>query len=158
MRAPDSPAAHRTDNVHCLVCAPSARPLGFGAVDHWSPLSFCCTEQSGAIPDSPVTSDFCALTSARHCLPLYTFAVDRWLAGSRCSVGSPDSPVNYSGAGRVNSREWLVCLCECLGHRTLSGAPKAAHSKSFCCNFVCIPNSFSFLICVEPYAPEINDI
>jgi hypothetical protein len=38
--APDS-------TVHCPVRATSARPLGFGAVDRWNPLSFCCTGQSG---------------------------------------------------------------------------------------------------------------
>jgi hypothetical protein len=63
MGAPDSPVAHRTVIVHCPVCAMSARPLGFGAVDRWSALSSCCIEQSDATPDSPVTSDFCALTS-----------------------------------------------------------------------------------------------
>jgi hypothetical protein len=69
--------AHRTLTVHCPVRAMSARPLGFEAIDRWSPLSFCCTGQSGATPDSPMTSNFYALTSARHCLLLYTFAVDR---------------------------------------------------------------------------------
>jgi hypothetical protein len=63
MGAPDSPVAHRTDIIHCPVCATSACLLGFGAVDRWSRLSFCCTGQSGATSDSPVTSDFCALTS-----------------------------------------------------------------------------------------------
>jgi hypothetical protein len=29
------------------VRATSARPLGFGAIDRWSCLSFCCTGQSG---------------------------------------------------------------------------------------------------------------
>jgi hypothetical protein len=29
------------------VCATSAHSLGFGAVDRWSRLSFCCIEQSG---------------------------------------------------------------------------------------------------------------
>jgi hypothetical protein len=32
-----------------LVRATSARPLGFGAIDRWGPLSFCCTGQSGAL-------------------------------------------------------------------------------------------------------------
>jgi hypothetical protein len=92
--AQDSSVAYRTVTIHCPVRATSARPLGFGAVDRWSPLSFCCTGQSGATLDSLVSSDVCALTSARHCLPLYTFAVD--------------SPVNYSGVRLLNSREWLV--------------------------------------------------
>jgi hypothetical protein len=51
MGTPDSPVAHRTVTVHCPVCATSARPLGFGVVGHWNPLSFCCTGQSGATPD-----------------------------------------------------------------------------------------------------------
>jgi hypothetical protein len=37
---------------------------------------------------------------------------------SRCSAGSPDSPVNYSGA---DSRRWRVQSCSPLEHRTLSG-------------------------------------
>jgi hypothetical protein len=106
--------AHRTVIVHCPVCATSARPLGIGVVDRWNPLSFCCTGQSGATPDSPVTSDFCALTSVWHCLPLYTFAVDRWRAGSCCSAGhrtvrcTLDNLMNYSRTRPENSREWLV--------------------------------------------------
>jgi hypothetical protein len=37
---------------------------------------------------------------------------------SRCSAGSPDSPVNYSGE---DSRSWRVRSRSPLGHRTLSG-------------------------------------
>jgi hypothetical protein len=108
MGTPDSPVAHRTVTIQCLGRATSARRLGFGAIDRWRSLSFCCIGQSGATPDSLMTSDFCVLTSARHCLALYTFAVDRWRAGSRCSAGSPDSSVNYSGGCPRNFREWLV--------------------------------------------------
>jgi hypothetical protein len=54
MGAPDSP-----------VRATSARPLGFGAVDRRRRLSFYCTGQSDATPDSPVTSDFCRGTVLR---------------------------------------------------------------------------------------------
>jgi hypothetical protein len=66
MGAPDNPVRHRTVTVHCPVCATSARLLGFGAVDCWRRLSFCSTGQSGATPDSPVTSDFCCGT-VPHC-------------------------------------------------------------------------------------------
>jgi hypothetical protein len=99
--------AHRTITVHCPVRATSARPLAFGAVDRWNPLSFCCT---GHV--------WWPLTSARHCLPLYTFAVDRWHAGSRCSAGSPDSPVNYSGArSEIPESVWFDCIrVWCTGH------------------------------------------
>jgi hypothetical protein len=55
-----------------------------------------------------------------------------------------EQSVNYSGACLVETREWHVPLLAGLGHRTLSGAPLAAHSH--------------FLVCVEPYAPEIKDI
>jgi hypothetical protein len=63
MGAPDSSVRHRTVTMHCPVRATSAQPLGFGAVDRWRRLWSCCTEQSGATPDSPVPSDFYALTS-----------------------------------------------------------------------------------------------
>jgi hypothetical protein len=63
MDAPDSPVRHQTGTVHCPVHATSAYPLGFRAVDRWSALSSSCTRQSGATPDSPVPSDFVALTS-----------------------------------------------------------------------------------------------
>jgi hypothetical protein len=70
MGASDSPVAHQTVTVHCPVRATLARPLGFGAVDRWSALSSCCTGQSGATPDSPVTSDFCRDTVHRVRRPL----------------------------------------------------------------------------------------
>jgi hypothetical protein len=63
MGAPDSPVRHQTVTVHCPVSATSAQTLGFGAVDRWRCLLSCCTGQSGATPDSPVPSDFYALTS-----------------------------------------------------------------------------------------------
>jgi hypothetical protein len=55
--APDSPVRHQTFTVHCPVCATSAQPSGFGAVDRWRRLSSRCTGQSGATPDSPMPSD-----------------------------------------------------------------------------------------------------
>jgi hypothetical protein len=56
--------AHRTVTVHCLVRITLARPLGFGAVDHLSCLSFCCTVQSSAL--WLLRSDFCRGT-VQHC-------------------------------------------------------------------------------------------
>jgi hypothetical protein len=60
-------------------------------VDRWS---LCLL----AAPDSPVPSDFAALTLPRtvhrgRCFCSRPLALD-----SRCYAGSPDSPVNYSGA------------------------------------------------------------
>jgi hypothetical protein len=64
MGAPDSPVAHWTVTVHCLVRTTSAQPLGFGAVDRWRRLSSCCTGQSGAL--WLLCSDFCRDT-IQHC-------------------------------------------------------------------------------------------
>jgi hypothetical protein len=45
-----------------------------------------------------VPSDFAALTSATVLLITVAFAESTVGAERRCSTGSPDSPVNYSGA------------------------------------------------------------
>jgi hypothetical protein len=135
----DSPVVHRIATVHCPVCATSARPLGFGATWPLEPLSCSYTGQSGATPDSALSSDaHCSLCS-RPLAP-----------GYRCFVGSPDSPMNYSGARLGNSREWHV--------RLVSGAPLAAHSQVLCSKFIWVLKLISFLVCVEPYAPDIKDI
>jgi hypothetical protein len=63
MGAPDSPVHHRTLTVQCLVRRHVTQPLGFGAKSTVGALSPCGTGQSGATPDSPVPSDFAALTS-----------------------------------------------------------------------------------------------
>jgi hypothetical protein len=81
--------------VHCLVCSTSSQPLGFEAVDYWGRLSSSCTGQSGATPDSPVPSDYCASDSVEALLRTVPFAESTVGAGSRCSAGSPDSPVAH---------------------------------------------------------------
>jgi hypothetical protein len=112
-------------------------------VDHWS-FVFLRHRQSSATPDSPVPSDFAALSSAWHCsLSLFTLqsTVARiesllcWLIGQ--SGGTPNSPVNYSGAP-WNSREWLVDIYTVLVHQTMSGGTpdslvrhSSAHSSPF---------------------------
>jgi hypothetical protein len=35
---------------------------------------------------------------------------------------------------------------------------KIQHTLVLCSNFDCVPNWISFLVCVEPYAPVIDDI
>jgi hypothetical protein len=131
----DSPMAHRTVTVHCPVRAMSARLLGLELL---TVVTLCLFDA----PNSPVTSDFAALTYVRHCSSLYTPAVDRWRAGSRCSVGSPDSPVNYSGARLANSREWLVRSCLGLVHRRVSGAPIDSTLSYLAPNFIVPPTEF----------------
>jgi hypothetical protein len=64
MGAPDSPMRHRTNIVHCPVRLHVTQPFGFGEKSTVGALSFCGTGQSSATPDSPVPSDFAALTSA----------------------------------------------------------------------------------------------
>ena len=64
MGAPDSSVRHRTLTVQYLVRRHVTQPLGFGAGRPLEALSSCSTGQSGATPDSPVPSDFAALTSA----------------------------------------------------------------------------------------------
>jgi hypothetical protein len=89
--------------------------------------------QSGGAPDSHYSlsgapSGACS-DSARavaHC-SVSLFLCRRPLArSSRCSAGTPDSPVNYSGAASPNSRRWQVrsgtpwCTGHCpVVHRTV---------------------------------------
>jgi hypothetical protein len=49
---------------------------------------------------------------------------------SRCSAGTPDSPVNYSEVP-WNSQEWLVDICTVLVHRTLSGGTPDSPVRQF---------------------------
>jgi hypothetical protein len=54
MGAPDSPMRHRTGTVRCPVRRHITQLLGIGDRATVGALSSCGTEQSGAIPDSPV--------------------------------------------------------------------------------------------------------
>jgi hypothetical protein len=121
MGAPDSPVRHQTCNVPCPVSRHVSQPLGFGAGQPLEALSSCVTGQSGA----PLTScsDFCRDT-------VY-FAESTVGADSRCSAGSPDSPVNYNG-GRPGILEsgWLTSVWSwCIEHCPV------AHQTVWCANF-----------------------
>jgi hypothetical protein len=125
MGTPDSPVVHRT--LHCSLFGAChvTRPLGFGAVDHWSSLSSCGTEQSGGTPDSPVRSDFAdwlwLLMVRLYCSrPWRSWLLLRWRTGQ--SGSTSDSPVNYSGWALEKTRERTVHKGCSLGHRTVSGA------------------------------------
>jgi hypothetical protein len=79
MGTPDSSMVHRT--LYCSLSGEChvSRPLGFGAVDCWSPLSSCGTGQSDSTPYSPVCSDFAVLTSDFYIVHYSLFvAVDHW--------------------------------------------------------------------------------
>jgi hypothetical protein len=156
MGTPDSPMVHRT--VYCSLSGAChvSRPLGFGAVDRWSPLSSCETRQSGAfwLRGSNFLLAHCSLFIWYHSRPLG--AVDR------CSVGSPFRPCAH----------WTVrwFIAERLTEKIESGqfvgalawAPdhvRCATSSTFVIapNFLEFPNSFYLLVYVELYAPEINN-
>jgi hypothetical protein len=122
MGARDSPVSHRTVTVHCPVRATSARPLGFGIVDRWSPLSFCCTGQSGDL--WILLSDLCRGT-------VHLCSSEQLTVGAQTAIaplahgqsgGTPDGPKNYSGVLPEETREWLVRWLPGLVHRTVSGA------------------------------------
>jgi hypothetical protein len=86
MGAPDNPVCHRTSTVPCPVSHHVTQLLGFGARSTVGALSSCGTGQSGASPDSPVPSNFAALTSTVHCSYTVHFAestVACWIAVAR---------------------------------------------------------------------------
>jgi hypothetical protein len=154
--------AHRTvrwctghGTVHCPVHATSA--------DHWGLERLTVEVLCFLVAlDSPVRSDFAVLTSnfcTVHCSPQsivgHTWPLLRWLTGHvQCT---PDIAVNYSGTTLEKTWEWPVRGCLGLG----TGQCPVRHWQhlylSFAPNFVEFPNSFSLLVCVEIYAPEIND-
>jgi hypothetical protein len=49
--APDSPVVHQTGHYSVSGACHISGPLGFGAVDRWSLLSYSCTRQSGGTLD-----------------------------------------------------------------------------------------------------------
>jgi hypothetical protein len=74
--------------------------------------------------------------------------------GDRCSIGSPDSLVNYSGACLWKPREWPVGVVLGLGHqtvsrahRTLFGAPLAAPFQVFAPNLLSPQLNFFLGLC-----------
>jgi hypothetical protein len=127
--------------------ASTNQPLGFRAGRPLEAFSSCGTGQTDATPDSPVPYDFAALT-----LPLTVHHGRRFCSwplarASRCSAGSPDSPVAYWIV------RWIIAECtleflrvaglELYGHGApdtiwwhtgQSGAPFFSTLKFFCSN------------------------
>jgi hypothetical protein len=152
MGAPDSPVAD-----HCPVRAMSAQPLGFGAVDRWRHLLSCCTGQSSDL--WLLRSDFCHGTVHLTKRPLaHREPLLRWLTVQ--SSGTSDSPVNYSGA-RMQDSESGMFICWLATVRCTPESARCAKNQHTLCLapiFDWVPNWISFLVSVEPYAPEIDDI
>jgi hypothetical protein len=148
--------SHRTVRYatrHCPVRQPRhptvrvLMVLTVGALTSWG------TGQSSAAPDR-----YCSLSSVPSgaALTLHELSTHcsrcRWTLdlivalASRCSGGTPDSPVNYSGARsrKPEGEEFEVNLPWC--------ARPGCSSISFC-SFLLNPNLFFLLVCVEPLAP-----
>jgi hypothetical protein len=75
------------------------------------------------------------------------------------SLGTPDSPVNYSGVAFLETRRWRVrvdspwCTGHCpVEHRTVRCARQGQPSVFFCF-FLLNPILDFLLVCVEPLAP-----
>jgi hypothetical protein len=85
-------------------------------------------------------SDFAALTSVRYCASLFTWQSRPLALASRCSAGTPDSPVNYSGARPgIPESGWFEVVRPGASdtvrwHTGQSGAPIFCTLKSFCSN------------------------
>jgi hypothetical protein len=131
--------------------------LGLGAGRPLEALSSCGTGQFGA----PLTfcSDFCHVI-VLHCSSVRVdrcvqIVVAPWCTGQY--GGTPDSPVNYSGAapGKPEDEEFGVYGPWCTGHcpvvhRTVWCARPGNTSVSFLL-LLLNPNLFFILVCVEPF-------
>jgi hypothetical protein len=126
MGAPDSLVRHRIGPIHCPMRRHVTQPLGFRSSRSLASLSSSGTGQFGVTPDTVrCASDSAALTlrAIFLCQRLLQSTVARV---SRCSAGTPDSPVNYSGARLWKPESgWLdsirsCCTGHCLvAHRTI---------------------------------------
>jgi hypothetical protein len=127
------------------VCQPRHPTVRVVTVSTVGALCSCGTRQSGAAPDrycvlsgapSSGCSDFCVncprTVACRRPLQSIVALV------SRCCAGTPDSPVNYSGAALLKLeggkfrvvRPWCTGHCP-VAHRTVRGARPGCSSVSF---------------------------
>jgi hypothetical protein len=100
MGAPDSPVRHRTGPVHCPVRRHVIQPLGSRARSTIGGFVLLRHQtvrcRTGQYQTVRCASDSAALTL--RALFLYQRLLQSTVARvSRCSAGTPDSPVNYSG-------------------------------------------------------------
>jgi hypothetical protein len=123
---PDNLVVHQIWQCSLSGACDISRPLGFGAVDRWSPLSSCGTGQSGAF--WLYSSDFyflqCALFTVHSSRPLG--AVDRYSVGSPDMYGAHRSVRWIIAEWLGKTRERSVRGVPWPGHRTVFGAPLAA--------------------------------
>jgi hypothetical protein len=155
MGAPDSP-------VH-QPCHPTVRVLTVSTV---GALTSWCTRQSGATPDRhcslsgvPSSAALTLRELSAHCSRCRRPLELTVALASRCSTGTPDSLVNYSGARPQKpkgeefgvARPWCTRHCP-VAHRTVRCARPGSSSVSFC-SFLLNPNLNFLLVYIEPLAP-----
>jgi hypothetical protein len=110
----------------------------------------------------------CSLSSdsGAHCSAFNAFCRRPLARSSRCSAGTPDSPMNYSGAasripegeqfgvgvpGAPDTVRWCTRHCP-VAHRTVRCARPGHTSADFSSLFL-NPFSVCLLVCCEPLAP-----
>jgi hypothetical protein len=101
--------------------------------------------------------------SGAHCSAFNAFCSRPLARSSRCSAGTPDSPVNYSGAAsRILEGEqfgvgvpraldivrWCTRHCP-VAHRTVRCA-RPGHTSADFCSLYLNPFSVFLLVCCEP--------
>jgi hypothetical protein len=148
--------AHATG--HCPVHQPRHPTVRVLTVLTVGALTSWCTGQSGATPDKHCSlsgapsggcSDFCELSV--HCSMCRRPLEPTVALPSRCSLGTPDSPVNYSGARPQKpegeefgvARPWCTGHCP-MAHRTVRCARPGSSLVSFC-SFLLNPNLNLFI-------------
>jgi hypothetical protein len=152
--APDSHCAlSGARHVSATIRVRSWSTIGaFVILLHWTVR--CHTGQSGAL--WLCCSDFCV---ALFCSDISR--VDRWMSREPLlgwftgqSGGTPDSPMNYSGAcpGIPESGWFGVVRPWCTGHCAVR---HFQHTQVLLLQLNCVPNLIYFLVYVEPYAPVI---
>jgi hypothetical protein len=144
--------AHRT--VRCASHV--TQPLGF---DRWSSVSLGHRTVTVHYLVHLLAPALTLRTLFVHCSAFTGFRWSRPLRCSRCSAGTPDSPVNYSGVAFPETRRWRVrvdppwCTGHCpVAHRTVRCARPGQPSVGFA-PFFLNPILDFLLVCVEPFAP-----
>jgi hypothetical protein len=115
-------------------------------------LSTCCTEQSGATPDTVrCASDYAALTlrALFLCQRLLQSTIARV---SRCFAGTPDSPVNYSGVRLLKPGSGWFTLVRAWGTGHCPVRQTRAHLVSFALSNR-IPNLNIYWFVLNLFAP-----
>jgi hypothetical protein len=136
------------DTVRCASHV--TQPLGFGSSRPLEALSSSGTRQSGAAPDrhcslsdAPLTLRSALSRTVVHCSSILQFLQATVARSSRCSAGTPNSPVNYSAARwrKLESGCFGIVRSWCTGHCPVRQT--RAHSVS--CSFVFEPYLQSFI-------------